>query len=124
MDASVEILEEKIRKCKPEAVCIVGKSIWESVWRVRHGKKIGKEEFRYGWQDEGENMGVVEGVGDAEAWEGARVFVACSTSGLAATLRPPEKEEIWKPLGAWVEKRRRERASALTIVEETAEYSS
>ncbi|KAL2063324.1 hypothetical protein VTL71DRAFT_5129 [Oculimacula yallundae] len=113
MDDSVAVLEEKIRRCKPEAVCIVGKSIWESVWRVRRGRKIRKDEFRYGWQDEEDNMGRgLEEDEDGE-WEGAKVFVACSTSGLAAGLRPPEKEAIWKELGVWVEQRRNERASAL-----------
>lgn len=106
MDAGVAVLEEKIRKFKPEVVCIVGKSIWESVWRVRHGRGIKKEEFRYGWQERGEDMGKVEG---GEEWNGARVFVACSTSGLAATLKPREKEEIFGELGEWVVKRRRER---------------
>ncbi|KUJ24140.1 DNA glycosylase, partial [Mollisia scopiformis] len=106
MDASVQTLEAKIARYRPEAVCIVGKSIWESIWRVKHGRKMRKEEFRYGWQDEGENMGV----GGEEKWEGARVFVACSTSGLAATLLPVEKERIWRELGVWVEERRGERA--------------
>ncbi|KAL5314861.1 hypothetical protein ACEPPN_017510 [Leptodophora sp. 'Broadleaf-Isolate-01'] len=119
MDDSVAVLEEKIRVCRPEAVCLVGKSIWESVWRVKHGRKMKKEEFRYGWQDEGENMGVVkEG---EEKWEGAKVFVACSTSGLAASLKPAEKEEIWRELGVWVEQRRNERASAL--VEQVIEHA-
>ncbi|KAK0667719.1 putative G/U mismatch-specific uracil DNA glycosylase [Cercophora samala] len=108
MDAGVAVLEEKIREFKSEAVCIVGKSIWESVWRVRHGRGIKKEEFKYGWQEAEEDMGVVEGSGDGE-WKGARVFVACSTSGLAATLKPREKEEIFGELGEWVVKRRRER---------------
>ncbi|KAI9705986.1 MAG: hypothetical protein M1836_005392 [Candelina mexicana] len=107
MDASVEVLEEKIRRWRPEAVCIVGKGIWESVWRKRYGRGIRKEEFRFGWQDEAENMG--KG-GDDEEWKGAKVFVATSTSGLAASLRPHEKEAIWKPLGEWVMRRRRERA--------------
>ncbi|KAJ5037387.1 uncharacterized protein L3040_007563 [Drepanopeziza brunnea f. sp. 'multigermtubi'] len=106
MDDSVAVLEEKIRRFKPESVCIVGKSIWESVWRARKGRGIKKEEFRYGWQDEAANMGVAEG------WEGAKVFVACSTSGLAAGLKPLEKEVIWMELGVWVAKRREERASA------------
>jgi hypothetical protein len=44
-------------------------------------------------------------------WEGAKVFVACSTSGLAASLLPAEKEKIWRELGVWVEKRREERSS-------------
>lgn len=129
MDDSVGILEEKIRKWRPESVCFVGKSIWESVWRVRHGRGMKKEEFKYGWQDEGENIGATsgnlriksesqsgEGVpgvnADMEDWKGARVFVATSTSGLAATLSPAEKERIWRELGQWVEQRRLERSSA------------
>ncbi|KAN0093851.1 DNA glycosylase [Hyaloscypha variabilis] len=103
MDASVLVLEEKIERCRPEAVCVVGKSIWESIWRTRRGKGIRKEEFRYGWQDEGERMG------RTEEWEGARVFVASSTSGLAATLPVSEKERIWKELGVWVQERRKQR---------------
>ncbi|KAF5009847.1 hypothetical protein FDECE_3969 [Fusarium decemcellulare] len=103
MDEGVEILHEKCRKYRPESVCVVGKSIWESVWRVRHGKPIGKA-FKYGWQDETENMGVIPG-----EWEGARVFAASSTSGLAATLSPAEKERIWAELGSWVKNRRAER---------------
>ena len=109
MDDGVAVLEEKIRRFRPECVCLVGKSIWETLFRVRHGRKIRKEEFRYGWQDEGENMGVVEeGEGGGE-WTGARLFVATTTSGLAAGMRPHEKEEVWRGLGDFVEKRRRER---------------
>ncbi|KAL2042145.1 hypothetical protein N7G274_005333 [Stereocaulon virgatum] len=109
MDEGVEVLEEKCRRWRPESVCIVGKSIWESLWRVRHGRKIGKDEFRYGWQDEGENMGIVRGGDGAEAWGGARVYVATTTSGLAAGMRPHEKEEVWRGLGEWVKKKRRQR---------------
>jgi TDG/mug DNA glycosylase family protein len=108
MDASVQILEEKIRKYKPEVVCIVGKSIWESIWRVRHGKPMKKEEFKYGWQGEEENMGT-----DGREWRGSKTFVATSTSGLAATLLPAEKERIWRELGVWIEQRRAERAGQL-----------
>ncbi|KAJ4297006.1 uracil DNA N-glycosylase Thp1 [Collariella sp. IMI 366227] len=127
MDAGVAILEEKVRRWRPEVVCVVGKSIWESLWRVRHGRGIKASEFSYGWQDEGENMGVLEdgmqreeekeeGVEYKEDWKGARLFVASSTSGLAATLKPKEKEEIWRGLGEWTEKRRAERAVAATAV--------
>ncbi|KAK3984876.1 uracil-DNA glycosylase-like protein [Cladorrhinum sp. PSN332] len=104
MDDGVSILEEKIRTYKPGAVCVVGKSIWESLWRVKHGRGIKKEEFRYGWQ-----VGAEEHMGASEEWEGARVFVATSTSGLAATLKLAEKEAIWKELGSWVAERRKER---------------
>lgn len=108
MDASVEALEDKLRLYRPESVAIVGKSIWESIWRVRHGRSIKKEEFRYGWQDDGERMGL----GDSD-WEGAKVFVASSTSGLAASLLPHEKERIWRELGVWVEQRRAERSASV-----------
>lgn len=111
MDAGVEVLGEKARACKAEVVCFVGKSIWESVWRVRKGRGIKKEEFRYGWQDEGENY---RPEGD---WAGAKVFVASSTSGLAATLSPAEKEAIWRELGVYVERRRAERAEAAEAAE-------
>lgn len=113
MDEGVAVLEDKIREWRPEVVCIVGKSIWESIWRVRKGKAITKAEFRYGWQDEAEDMGVPEQLNQADAettdFTGARVFVATSTSGLAASLRPEEKERIWKELGDWCKARRIER---------------
>ncbi|KAG5976345.1 hypothetical protein E4U55_007359 [Claviceps digitariae] len=110
MDEGVSLLEDKARRWRPESVCVVGKSIWESIWRVRHGGRSVGGQFRYGWQDERENMGVVKGEGEGEGeWPGARVFVASSTSGLAATLLPAEKERIWAELGSWVKMRRAER---------------
>lgn len=107
-------LEEKFFEYKPEAVCIVGKGIWEAIWRYRYAKNLKKAEFKYGWQDEVHNMGRslhVEEELDAggQVWKGSRVFVATSTSGLAANLKPPEKAAIWKPFGEWVQKRRIER---------------
>jgi len=104
MAEGTPVLEAKIAEFRPEAVCIVGKGIWEAVWRWRYQRGMRKGEFRYGWQDERERMGVCEG------WEGARVFVATSTSGLSASTKPAEKEAIWKPFGEWVQMRRRERA--------------
>jgi thymine-DNA glycosylase len=112
MDASVQVLEEKIAKWKPEAVCVVGKSIWESIWRKQKGRGLKKEEFQYGWQKEGERLG------KSGQWEGSRIFVACTTSGLAATLSVAEKERIWRELGVWVEKRREERGG-VKVEEET-----
>lgn len=46
---------------------------------------------------------------DGNIWRGSKVFVTTSTSGLAASLKPAEKEAIWKPFGEWVQKRRAER---------------
>jgi mismatch-specific thymine-DNA glycosylase len=105
MVAGTAVLEEKCANFRPEAVCIVGKGIWEAVWRWRTGKPMKKDEFHYGWQDEEQNMGKVEG---EAAWRGSKVFVASSTSGQAASMKPEEKERIWKPLGEWAAARRRE----------------
>ena len=103
MAEGTPILEAKIAKYKPEAVCIVGKGIWEAIWRWRYKRETKKTEFKYGWQDDKERMG------RSNDWPGAVVFVASSTSGLSASLRPPEKEAIWRPFGEWVQKRRTER---------------
>lgn len=105
MVAGAGDLEAKFREFRPEAVCIVGKGIWEAIWRYRKGRAIRKEEFRYGWQDEEMNMGKIEG---EEDWKGSKVFVTTSTSGLAANLKPAEKEAIWRPFGEWVQQRREE----------------
>ncbi|KAL8919102.1 MAG: hypothetical protein Q9208_006986 [Pyrenodesmia sp. 3 TL-2023] len=110
MDAGVAELEAKIALDRPEAVAIVGKGIWESLWRVRHGSNIKKEQFKYGWQDDSERMGVVRT--DEDQWPGARVFVTTTTSGLAAGMRPHEKEEVWRGLGEWVKDRRQQRIEA------------
>ncbi|TVY28305.1 G/U mismatch-specific DNA glycosylase, partial [Lachnellula hyalina] len=114
MDGSVGVLVEKIAKWRPEAVCVVGKSIWESMFRVLKGRSLRKDEFAYGWQ-EGERVGV-DGDGKngemIKGWEGARIFVACSTSGLAASVPFAEKERIWRELGVWIQGRRAERANA------------
>lgn len=115
MDEGVQVLEEKIRQSKPEVVCVVGKSIWESIWRVKKGRAITKAEFSYGWQGEGDNMGLPHEVKDSgrektsQSYGGAKVFVATSTSGLAASLRPEEKQKIWNELGDWCKSRRQER---------------
>jgi TDG/mug DNA glycosylase family protein len=103
MAAGTPVLEEKIQIFRPEAVCIVGKGIWEAIWRWRYKREIKKSEFSYGWQDERERMG------KTTDWEGAWVFVATATSGLSASTKPHEKEAIWKPFGEWVVKRRKER---------------
>ncbi|KAI5859104.1 G/U mismatch-specific uracil DNA glycosylase [Tricharina praecox] len=103
MEASVPVLEEKIRRWKPESVAVIGKGIWERIYKAKTGTRLGKE-FVFGWQD-GWRLGEDEG----EGWEGARVFVAISTSGLVAGYSTARKLEIMKELGDWVRIRREER---------------
>ena len=119
MDDGVADLHRKCARWRPEVACVVGKGIWESVCRVRARQRGTRPpppaDFRYGWQDgEDARMGVVEdegavSEGGAGRWPGSRVFVATSTSGLAASLRPEEKERIWKELGDWCVARRKEK---------------
>lgn len=108
IDAGVLALEAKVAAQRPEVVCLVGKGIWEAVWRVQHGRAIRKQEFRYGWQDQTENMGRMP---DSD-WGGARVFVATTTSGLAAGMTMAQKEAVWAELGTWVVQRRVEKGLA------------
>ncbi|UPX13298.1 Thymine-DNA glycosylase [Ascochyta rabiei] len=115
MSEGTRELERKFAAFRPEAVCIVGKGIWEAIWRFKYSRNMKKEEFRYGWQDEKHNMGRVEG--EAE-WVGSKVFVTTSTSGLAASLKPAEKEAIWRPFGQWVQQRREERNFVPGLTEE------
>ena len=109
MAAGTPILEAKVATYRPQAVCIVGKGIWEAVWRWRYGREIRKDEFRYGWQDDEQRIGKGDG------WEGAPVFVTTSTSGLSASTRPHEKEAIWRPFGQWVAERRAAEAPAVPV---------
>ncbi|CAD0108135.1 unnamed protein product [Aureobasidium uvarum] len=105
MSDGAPVLEDKCREWQPECVCIVGKGIWEAVFRHRHGKNPSKAEFHWGWQDEKENIGRIADIGE-DGYQGAKVFVTTSTSGLAASLKPAEKEAIWKPFGDWCKERR------------------
>lgn len=106
----MRILEGKVRKWRPEVVCLVGKGIWEAVYRVWTGKKrVSKGEIDYGWV--GGRFARMGGDGAGE-WEGSRIFVAASTSGQSASLLPAQKEAIWRELGHWVQSRRTEEEEA------------
>ena len=170
MEDCVPMLEAKIRRWRPEAVCIVGKGIWERIFKVKSGRKLGKDcDFHFGWQDpwrlgdgddgsgsgsgsggggggggdggggdggggDGGGDGVsgdgggdgVSGDGGGDGWQGARVFVAISTSGLVAGYSMDQKVAVMKELGDWVAERRRQRGESAPrgmpdeVVEEAA----
>ncbi|KAI5843926.1 uracil-DNA glycosylase-like protein [Morchella snyderi] len=101
MAAGVAVCEAKLRRWRPESVCIVGKGIWEAIWQARRGRRLTKEQFVWGWQEEKWGAG--------QGWEGARVYVVPSTSGLVAGISMEFKTECWRTLGDWVQMRRRER---------------
>ncbi|KAI9893843.1 MAG: hypothetical protein M1814_005396 [Vezdaea aestivalis] len=100
-------VDKKVAEWKPEVLGVVGKGIWES--RPKGMGGVGKG-VKYGWQ-EGVRIGAEDG------WEGARVFVTSSTSGLAAGLTVEEKAEVWRPLGEWTAKRRKEREQEAEVGE-------
>ncbi|KAK6333397.1 hypothetical protein TWF718_011210 [Orbilia javanica] len=117
MDEGVADLERKCRRYRPESVCLIGKAIWESVFRAKHGRKMAKTEFKFGWQNAKENMGVDKKNG----YPGARIFVVVSTSGLAAGYSLEYKLQLWKELGAWINKRRTERLEEVAAKEKIKE---
>lgn len=102
------VIEQKIGKYKPEAVCIVGKGIWDTIYKSKTGKTLPRREFSYGWQDENLWLGRAVDQNGNLVWAGARTFVCTSTSGLAADTKPAEKLAIMSILGDWVKQRRKE----------------
>lgn len=102
-----KIVEQKIANFKPEAVCIVGKGIWDTIYKSKSGKTLPRQDFAYGWQDEKLWLGrAVDQKGNVVS-AGARTFVCTSTSGLAADTKPAEKLAIMSELGDWVKQRRK-----------------
>ena len=101
-DEGAAVVNDKIHKFRPRIVCIVGKGIWDVIYKVKTGRTQKKDEFRYGWQDESLWLGRNGDVDSEGGYKGAKTFVATSTSGLAASLKPAEKESIWKELGDYV----------------------
>ena len=103
-----QILDDKIAQYRPEAVCITGKGVWESMWRFKTGKtKFSAGDFEYGWQKEALWLGrTLDPKTRQVAWKGARTFVVPSTSGLNAGLTQAEKDEIWRPIGEWMKEKR------------------
>ncbi|KAH0613568.1 uncharacterized protein H6S33_005454 [Morchella sextelata] len=111
MVAGVAELREKVRRWGPEAVCFVGKVVWETVVREGTGRGVGKM-WEWGWQ---------EGAA-AEGWRvGCRVFVVPSTSGLVAGYSWEFKRELWTVLGDWVQERRRVRGKVVALKTEEEE---
>jgi len=98
------ILEEKLRTYRPEVIVCVGKNIWEAICRHKYHRIQKKGEFQYGWQPDDKRLGAIEG-----EWDGAKIFVAASTSGLAASVSREEKERIYKELGDWMVDKRRQK---------------
>ncbi|KAG5439484.1 hypothetical protein PCANB_002058 [Pneumocystis canis] len=106
MIENVPILEKKVSTFCPLSVCIVGKGIYESIYRYKTGKPLGKT-FKWGWQP--------EKMGTSENYEGALIYVVPSTSGRVASYSKEMKENCWNILGQWVISKRKERCKLNTL---------
>ncbi|KAJ3201578.1 hypothetical protein HDU67_001204 [Dinochytrium kinnereticum] len=120
MEESVPFLEAKICKHRPLSVCFVGKGIWEATYRVKTGSKSLPKDFQFGWQ--ALRLGSAPTCGDdtesglrTGAWNGARVYVTPSTSGLVAGYTREFKHATFKVLGDWVNERRAERGEMVPL---------
>ncbi|KAK9236595.1 uracil-DNA glycosylase-like protein [Lipomyces kononenkoae] len=94
-------LESKLRHFRPKAVCIVGKSIWEAIYRFKTGKSLKSDQFKFGWQDSVEFRFAAQAAPAADS-SLPRVFVVPSTSGRVAAYSRTMKAELWSELGLYV----------------------
>ncbi|KAK6368576.1 uracil DNA N-glycosylase Thp1 [Lithohypha guttulata] len=112
-------LDEKIRKFKPEAVCLVGEGIFTQWFRYKEGrphnvKKDGPVKF--GIQDEKYWIGRKEG-----EYKGSTTWVVTTTSGASTKHSTQERVAIWKPLGDWFAPKRDQWIKERKGQEETAD---
>lgn len=105
--AAVPELELKISQYQPLACCIIGKGVWEAIYRYKTGTtlytKNALKPFEFGWQPPDLSLGA------SENFYGSRVFVVPSTSGRAAAYSRQQKFDIWKEWGEFVQQEKLKR---------------
>ncbi|KAK9446609.1 uracil-DNA glycosylase-like protein [Limtongia smithiae] len=101
MIAGVPELEAKLCEYAPQLVCIVGKGIWESIYRHKTGRPLKADAFAFGWQDQ--TACRFPEVETGSAIVPTRVFVVPSTSGRVAAYSRAMKAELWGVLGREVQ---------------------
>ncbi|KAK9454262.1 uracil-DNA glycosylase-like protein, partial [Dipodascopsis uninucleata] len=95
-------LETKISLFYPQTVCIVGKGIWESIYKYKTGKTLKSNGFEWGWQSPPFTYGATIVNKDSEVPEHTQqplIFVVPSTSGRVAAYSREMKANLWKTLG-------------------------
>ncbi|RPA84549.1 DNA glycosylase, partial [Ascobolus immersus RN42] len=106
------VLEEKIRRLKPEAVCVLSKGTWKMMYQGIYGRQMREQDgWEWGWQ-EGQRIGAEDG------WLGSKVWVMPSTSGRVTVPRKEVQEGMWRELGKWVHERRIARGDVVGGVKE------
>jgi len=86
--AAVPSLHEKISRHKPQAICVVGKGIYDAMWRARHDNQSLPKSFDWGLQP--------------ESFAGCRTFVVPSTSGRVAAYSREFKLNLWTKVASQV----------------------
>lgn len=89
MNESVPSLEHRIATNGPQMICIIGKGIWETIYKTKHKRPLPKH-FKLGYQENTEFGGC------------SNVFVLPSTSGLVAGIPQKEKIRLWNEVGSFL----------------------
>lgn len=87
---SVPALENRIAQASPKMICIIGKGIWDNIYKYKHKKAQKRDEFEFGLQ-KNQVFGNVE-----------YVYVMPSTSGLVAGVAKSVKERLWHELAEFM----------------------
>lgn len=93
-------LDGKIRRFKPEAVCLVGEGIFQQWFRYKEGRAYSVKKdgpVKFGVQEEKYWIGRRE----EDGYAGAVTWVVTTTSGASTKFSTEERVAIWKPLGDW-----------------------
>ncbi|KAK9461795.1 uracil-DNA glycosylase-like protein [Lipomyces oligophaga] len=109
MVAGTPSLEAKLIAHSPEIVCIVGKGIWESIYKFKTGRKLISSEFTFGFQsDYGFDFASANSK-SSKIVSKPKIFVIPSTSGRVAAYSRAMKSELWAQLGNEIQLVRRSR---------------
>ncbi|VVT46209.1 uncharacterized protein SAPINGB_P001100 [Magnusiomyces paraingens] len=114
MLTAVPTLEADLQPFAPRIICIVGKGIWEKIYRFKTQKPL--KSFEWGVQYRpGEND--TRGIPFLFAGGKSIIVVLPSTSGLVTSPSRSKKTELWKSLAQEIETLRQENKSSKTPVD-------
>lgn len=94
MRLGAEELENRLAQVSPKIVCIVGKGIWEAIYKAKKGSALKKNDFDWGLQDQ-KRLNIKFAV--------ENVYVVPSTSGLVGGVSRDEKLRLWVELKQFID---------------------
>lgn len=96
MQAGAQELEKRLAEVSPKIICIVGKGIWEAIYKAKTGSTLKKKDFDWGLQDQ-KKLNIKFSV--------ENVYVVPSTSGLVGGVSRDEKLRLWVELKQLIDDR-------------------